>query len=112
MMESSFFLNKKCLLNECGSVRRRQSHFEGHRDLDYEQAEQYLIESAAILEEVADEYEWARSQLLLAQLYSKLGKRDLAQPLLTKSQEVFHRLEAAIDLRAVQKLNQEISTPD
>jgi tetratricopeptide (TPR) repeat protein len=79
---------------------------------DYEQAEQYLIESAAILEEVADEYEWARSQLLLAQLYSKLGKRDLAQPLLTKSQEVFHRLEAAIDLRAVQKLNQEISTPD
>jgi tetratricopeptide (TPR) repeat protein len=76
---------------------------------DYERAEGYLIESAAILEEVADEYEWARSQLVLAQLYHQRGQPALAQPLLDKASEVFTRLEASIDLTAVQKLQHEIS---
>ncbi len=74
---------------------------------DYDQAEKYLIESAAILEEVADEYEWARSQLLLAQLYHTQGKSALIKPLLDKSAEVFKRLEASLDLTAVQKLRQD-----
>jgi predicted ATPase/class 3 adenylate cyclase len=76
---------------------------------NYEQAEQYLVESAAILEEVADEYEWARSQLLLAHLYLERDKMALVEPLLEKAEEVFERLEASIDLRAVQRLRQELS---
>jgi hypothetical protein len=75
----------------------------------YEQAEQYLVESAAILEEVADEYEWARSQLLLAHLYLEREKLALVEPLLEKAGEVFERLEASIDLRAVERLRQELS---
>jgi tetratricopeptide (TPR) repeat protein len=76
---------------------------------DYEAAEQHLIDSAAILEEVADEYEWARSRLLLAQLYLEQGNPVLAQPLLDKAAEVFERLEASLDLTAIQNLRQQIS---
>jgi flagellin-specific chaperone FliS len=76
---------------------------------DYQQAEGYLIESAAILEEVADEYEWARCQLLLAHLYLEQDKLDAVKPLLDKTEAVFERLEASIDLRAVQKLRRELS---
>lgn len=75
---------------------------------EYEAAEQHLIGSAAILEEVADEYEWARSQLLLAQLYLERGKPALAQPVLDKAAEVFERLEASLDLTAVQNLRKTV----
>jgi hypothetical protein len=34
---------------------------------------------------------------------------ELVKPLLDKAEEVFERLEASIDLKAVQKLRQELS---
>jgi tetratricopeptide (TPR) repeat protein len=75
----------------------------------YDEAEQNLVESAAILDEVSDEYAWARSQLLLAHLYLERDKVELVKPLLDKAEEVFERLEASIDLKAVRKLRQELS---
>jgi tetratricopeptide (TPR) repeat protein len=75
----------------------------------YEQAEEHLIESVTILEEVANEYEWARSQLLLAHLYLERGKLELMKPLLDKAAAVFERLEASLDLTAVEKLRREAS---
>jgi hypothetical protein len=86
-------------------VMGRVAMAQGH----YEPAEQYLLESAAILEEVADEYELARSRLLLAHLYHEQGKPALVKPLLDKVEEVFERLEASLDTAAVQKLRRHLS---
>jgi class 3 adenylate cyclase/tetratricopeptide (TPR) repeat protein len=76
----------------------------------WDEAETLLAESVAALEEVADEYELARSRFSLARAQSELGKRQAARAALARSAEVFTRLEAAMDLQAALALRESLST--
>jgi class 3 adenylate cyclase/predicted ATPase len=69
-----------------------------------EQAGQNLSESVAILAEVGDEYEGARSKLALARVYAAQGQRAEATSVLERCIPVFERLEAALDLAAAREM--------
>jgi hypothetical protein len=75
---------------------------------DFAQAEKYLLESITMLEEVADEYELARSQFSLAQAYHAAGHMDRTQEMIRQSLAVFERLAATMDITAVRALQQSI----
>jgi tetratricopeptide (TPR) repeat protein len=77
----------------------------------FEEAEGPLIESVAILEKVADEYELARSRFSLARVYEALGKRAASLEMLDRCLEVFERLDAAMDLAAVHQLCERCAAP-
>jgi predicted ATPase/class 3 adenylate cyclase len=77
---------------------------------DFAQAEKYLLESITILEEVADEYELARSQFSLAQTYQAAGQVDKAQELIRQCLVVFERLAATMDITAVRAWQQRIGS--
>ena len=73
-------------------------------------AETRLLESIAVLEEVADEYELARSRFSLAQTYMAGGKSAEAEVLLQQCLTVFERLAATLDVTAVRNLQQTLVT--
>jgi class 3 adenylate cyclase/predicted ATPase len=62
-----------------------------------DQAESHLSESVSLLEEVADEYEGARSQLSLAKVYASQEKREAVLSLLEQCVATFERLDAKLD---------------
>ncbi len=69
-------------------------------------AEHRLADSTALLEDVSNAYELARTQLARARLQQALGKPAAARELLAACQAVFERLEAALDLAAARQLQQ------
>jgi len=71
-------------------------------------AEEQLVQSITILEEMEDEYQAARSQLALAQLYARQNKAASVQQALDQCRPVFERLGAALDLEIIQKLKQQL----
>jgi tetratricopeptide (TPR) repeat protein len=73
-------------------------------------AETHLQQSVTILAELGEEYELARSQLGLARFLYEHGKVEAARPLLAQATETFTRLEAAVDLAAVQELQGQLNT--
>jgi len=85
-----------------GEIARAGGHFE--------QAQHYLQESYLTLSGARDEYESAKAQLSLAQLYAAQGQRQAAQAATALCEEIFGRLEAQLDLKAAQQLRQELET--
>lgn len=65
-----------------------------------------LRESVRVLEEVADEYELARSRFSLARAYAAAGRRAEALAQIERAVGVFERLEAAMDLAAARRLRE------
>ena len=72
------------------------------------QAERYIGESLAILEEVGDEYEAARSRLALAKVYHSQGKSEQTLTVLDQCIAVFERLQAALDLTKAHQLRAKV----
>ncbi len=72
----------------------------------FDAAEEYLLQSVAILEEVGDEYERARSQLSLAQLYVEKGEPEAGREPLAASIATFERLGAEMDLSTARELQE------
>ncbi|HDQ70880.1 MAG TPA: tetratricopeptide repeat protein [Chloroflexi bacterium] len=65
--------------------------------------------SVAILDEVGDEYEKARSQLCLARVYASAGQPAAAQATLDDCEGVFERLDAALDRQVARALRDEMA---
>ena len=65
---------------------------------DLEQAHKVMSESVAILEEIADEYELARSRMALSGILGELGERETGTEQLALATAVFEQLEASADL--------------
>lgn len=74
---------------------------------DLSQAQHQLAESIAMLQEVGDEYELARSYLVQARLLFVLGQVDQGMEALGRAEETFVRLDASIDL--VQAVRRELT---
>ena len=72
-----------------------------------EEARAALGEAIALLAEVRDEYEGARSQLALARLCISCGQFKEARDALERCTPVFERLDAALDLEAARALRRE-----
>jgi tetratricopeptide (TPR) repeat protein len=83
-------------LRVLGEIARAQGH--------NQQAEQHLTESLAVLQEVGDEYEMARTQLSLGKLQLDKGDIEQASTLLESCIAVFERLDAVLDLAAARDL--------
>jgi tetratricopeptide (TPR) repeat protein len=83
-------------LRVLGEIAARQGRFET--------AIEYLYESIAILEQVGDEYEQARSQLSLAMLHASLGDCQSAGSAVEACLPVFERLGAKLDLDGARTL--------
>jgi len=79
-----------------------------HRRGETVEAENYLRQSVAMLAELGEEYELARSQHGLARLLVEQGKVEAARPLLTQATETFTRLEAVVDLAAIEELQEQL----
>lgn len=77
---------------------------------DPTQAEAYLQESGAVLDEVGDEYAAARSRLALARVGLAQSRRAEALSALEQAEAVFERLSAQLDLNAAQELRQKLET--
>ncbi|MGB3716098.1 MAG: tetratricopeptide repeat protein [Candidatus Promineifilaceae bacterium] len=75
---------------------------------DYEVAASHLESSYAILDEAGDQYESAKTQLSLAQLYVDQGRDDLADSILSDCADTFLRLDAQMDLDKTQELRESI----
>jgi tetratricopeptide (TPR) repeat protein len=73
---------------------------------DLAQAERHLRASLAILEDVGDEYEAARTQLDLAGVCAELEQADESAVLLDRCAEMFQRLDAALDLLTAHTLRE------
>lgn len=69
-----------------------------------DRAEQYLQESLTILTQAADEYESARTQLALAQMYLVQNKHEAGLTLLDRCAAVFERLQANLDLATAREV--------
>jgi class 3 adenylate cyclase/predicted ATPase len=67
-----------------------------------------VVESVKILHEVKDDYQLARSRLLLAQIYIGQGNRAAASSALNQCIKVFERLEASLDLEAARELKKKL----
>jgi len=67
-------------------------------------AEEHLLLSVTILEEVGDEYQTALSRLSLVKAYVAQAKREQAQMTLDLCMRTFQRLEASLDLAVAQSL--------
>jgi hypothetical protein len=71
---------------------------------DMGRAEEHLRSSYNILREADDEYECARTQLTLSQLYLLQNKAEEGWKLLDQCTAIFERLQASLDLRTVQSV--------
>ena len=69
-----------------------------------ERAESYLHESLAILNELGEEHQGARTRLALARMYVAQGQADSARTELDACEPVFARLDAAPDLAAAHEM--------
>ncbi|RME46898.1 MAG: hypothetical protein D6796_08395 [Caldilineae bacterium] len=76
---------------------------------EFDEAEQHLTQSLMLLEDVGDEYEWARSQLVMARLHVLRGNPEAARPALQRALDIFERLDAALDLNAARALQNKIT---
>lgn len=74
-----------------------------------DQAERYLVDSLAILKEVGDEYQWARSQLAFARLLAQQGSSSQSVAALQASIAVFEQLDAALELESALQLKRGLS---
>jgi predicted ATPase/class 3 adenylate cyclase len=72
-----------------------------------DRAEEHIGESLAILEEMGDAYQSARSRLSLARIYLVRGEHEAGNAALMHCAQVFERLDAALDLEAVRALQEE-----
>ena len=75
----------------------------------FDEAVQHLSESIAILAEVGDEYEGARSRLALARVYAARNERTEATAALEQCTSVFERLEASLDLSSARALKEQFA---
>jgi class 3 adenylate cyclase/predicted ATPase len=75
-----------------------------------DEAAQYLSESLEILQEVADEYETARAQMVLVRVHEHRGDREQALIRLDQCTRVFRKLGARLDLEKVQVLREELAS--
>jgi tetratricopeptide (TPR) repeat protein len=64
-------------------------------------ADEYLQSSYRILREADDEYDCARTQLILSELYLAQNKYEDGLRLLDQCESIFERLEARLDLEMV-----------
>jgi adenylate cyclase len=71
---------------------------------DLDRAELYLHESLAILDDVGDAYEAARSRLSLAHIYVQQDQAEQAATVLDQCIAVFEPLDARLDLAAAREL--------
>lgn len=85
-------------LRVLGEIDAARSHFE--------KGEAALNQAAAILDEVGDQFEWARTQLSLARLYHAWGKAAEAQTALARSLPIFERLHANRELEIARQMTQ------
>jgi len=69
-----------------------------------EEAERYYKTANEIVVEAGDEYECAKTQLSLAQLYLAMSNVDLARTALDDCLETFDRLDAQMDLDKAREL--------
>ncbi len=83
-------------LRVLGEIALRQGNFTAAQD--------YLAQSSLILDETGEEYEWARAQLLLAELAIARAERAQAAEFLAACQPIFERLDAQLDLGRVKAL--------
>jgi tetratricopeptide (TPR) repeat protein len=72
------------------------------------EARGYFDQSLAILEEVGDEYEAARTRLSLARWYMSQQQHAEAQATLARSLAIFQQLEAALDLAEARDVEREL----
>jgi class 3 adenylate cyclase/tetratricopeptide (TPR) repeat protein len=71
---------------------------------NFEEAERFFRTANEIVVEAGDEYECAKTQLSLAQLYMAMNNEDLAQAALDDCLEAFERLDAQMDLDKAREL--------
>jgi class 3 adenylate cyclase/tetratricopeptide (TPR) repeat protein len=71
---------------------------------DLSQAEEYLLSSYSILRQADDEYESARTQLTLSQLYLLQNKVEEGSKILDQCSAIFERLQASLDLMTVESV--------
>ena len=71
---------------------------------DFGRAEEYLLSSYTILREADDDYESARTQLTLSQLYLIQNKHEEGLKILDQCTATFERLQASLDLMTVQSV--------
>jgi tetratricopeptide (TPR) repeat protein len=71
---------------------------------DLSRAEEYLQSSYNILREADDEYECARTQLTLSQLYLLQNKNQEGLKILDQCTAIFERLQASLDLMTVKSV--------
>jgi tetratricopeptide (TPR) repeat protein len=71
---------------------------------ELDRAEPYLRESLAILDDVGDAYEAARSRLSLAHVYTQQDQAAQAATVLDQCIAVFEQLDARLDLAAARAL--------
>jgi tetratricopeptide (TPR) repeat protein len=69
----------------------------------FEQAETHYVDSYAILKEVGDTYECAKTQLSLAELCSLQGSIENAEAALATCERTFSLLDAGLDLERVEE---------
>lgn len=74
----------------------------------YSQAHDFLSSSRQILEDVADEYELAKTQLSFARLFAAQERWEQCREALGLCEPVFVRLEAQLDLQEVESLIQKV----
>jgi predicted ATPase/class 3 adenylate cyclase len=74
-----------------------------------ERADQFLQSSYAVLKEAGDEYETAKTQLAMSQLYLVQNKLDEGQSLLEQCSTTFERLQASLDIATVESLRASFS---
>jgi predicted ATPase/class 3 adenylate cyclase len=77
----------------------------------FDTAEGQLLQSVAILKEVGDEYERARSQISIAQLYISRGEPQSGLEYLEACIATFERLGAEMDLRTALALRERPISP-
>ncbi len=76
---------------------------------EYTLAEERLQTSYQILNDASDDYERAKTQLVLAHIYSEQNRFDETRAALAICQPIFQRLEAIIDLRDARKVQEIVS---
>jgi tetratricopeptide (TPR) repeat protein len=94
--------------NEEGNSLRVLGKIACVRD-DHGKAERYLTESVGILLEIHDDYEWARSLLVLAQLRFAQGQVAKSSNALERCSPVLARLGARLEMAEVHALREQIS---
>ena len=71
-----------------------------------DRADQFLQSSYTVLNEAGDEYETAKTQLALSQLYLTQNKFEEGQSLLDQCATTFERLQASLDLETVESVRE------